>query len=172
MRAIFQAFLQLVLRRIGPEDLPDSGLLLGLAAAAYAATQAVAALQIYGPDVVVVKAVAADVVLLVLAVAVLLKAAGRPERLRRTLTALLGAGALLTVPLVPLNYWMQLFTHAGQAPAAPSIAILALLTWSLTVQGHIFSRALSTSLAPGLLVAVGYFVLNYALILQLAPVRR
>ena len=171
MFALLQAFFQIVMRRLGPEDLPDSRLLVLLTLVAYIAMQTLPAFQVYGWSPVVPEAVVIDVALLTSALWLLLRITAHADRYRRTLTALLGTGALLTLPLIPLNFWLQVFTQAGHAPAGPSIAILILLAWSLMVQGHILSRALSSSFAVGLLLSIGYFVINYGVILQLSPLK-
>ena len=169
MLPLLRAFFQIILRQLGPEDLPDSRLLLVLSLGLYVLAQILPALQVYGSTPTAALAIVIDVLLLVSAVWAVLRLAGHPSRYRQTVSALLGTGALLTVPLVPLQFWLQMFTQAGHAPAGPSLAILLLMTWSLTVQGHILSRALSAPFVIGLLVAVGYFIVNYAVIWQLAP---
>jgi hypothetical protein len=171
MLPLFRAFLQIIMRRLGPEDLPDSRLLAIICLNAYVLSQVPPALQVYGASWITASAIAIDVLMLVGAVWALLRLTGHSQRYRQTLTALLGTNALLTLPLVPLNFWLERFTQAGHAPAGPSIAILLLITWSLTVQAHILARALSRPFVIGLLIAVGYFIANYALIWQLAPPR-
>jgi hypothetical protein len=169
MLALLRAFLQIIMRQLGPEDLPDSRLLLIISLVAYVLAQVPPALQVYGASGRAAGAIVIDVFMLVGAVWAILRIAGHPDRYRQTLAALLGTSALLTLPLVPLNFWLQMFTQAGHVPAGPSIAILVLITWSLTVQGHILARALSAQFVIGLLVAVGYFIVNYGVILQIAP---
>lgn len=170
MFALLQAFFQIVMRRLGPEDLPNSRLLVLLTLVAYVTMQALSIFQVYGWSPVVPEAVVVDVALLTGALWLLLRITAHPDRYRQTLTALLGTGALLTLPLFPLNFWLQEFTQAGHAAAGPSIAILVFLVWSLTVQGHILSRALTSSFPVGLVLSVGYFIINLGVIRQLAPV--
>lgn len=172
MLPLLRAFLQIIMRHEGPEELPDSRLLLTITLMAYVLAQVPPALQVYGFSATAALAILIDVLMLISAVWAILRFAGHPGRYRRTLTALLGVTALLTVPLAPLNYWLGAFTGAGRAPAGPSIAILLLITWTLTVQAHIFSRALSRQFVIGLLVAVSYFIINYGVIWQLAPARQ
>jgi hypothetical protein len=169
MLPLLRAFFQIILRQLGPEDLPDSRLLLGISMGVYALAQIIPALQVYGATATAAIAILVDLLLLASAVWAVLRVAGHAHRFRQTLSALLGTGALLTIPLVPLNFWLQMFTQAGHTPAGPSLAILLLMTWALTVQGHILSRALSAPFVIGLLVAVGYFIVNYAVIWQIAP---
>ena len=172
MLPLLRAFLQIIMRHEGPEQLPDSRLLVMITLMAYVLAQVPPAWQVYGSSATAVLAILVDVLMLISAVWAVLRIAGHPNRYRQTLAALLGTTALLTLPLALLNYWLGELTGAGRAPAGPSIAILLLITWTLTVQAHIFARALSRPFVIGLLVAVSYFIANYGVIWQFAPARQ
>lgn len=169
MRALLEAFFQIVTRRQGPEDLPDSQFLLSVALGAYLVAQVPVAAILYGWSVSAMMAIAADAALLALCFWVLLTVTRRTGRYRRTLTALLGTGALLALPQAPLVFFSQLATAAGQTPLGSTIGLLALLFWSIVVQAHIASRALSSNFGVGLAVALVYFILSYKVSGQFAP---
>lgn len=167
MLAIIQAWFYIALRRLGPEDLPDSRLLLLLSGVAYVLMQLVVALPFYGLSAQLVLVLGADLVLLMLFAWTLLRFVGRPGRLGRTLGALFGTGALLTLFVVPFNYWWDATASSNGAPLLPAMAILFIIVWSLIVNGHILARALSAPFRLGVLIALGYFFLNYLVLLQL-----
>lgn len=169
MLPILDAFLQILFRRRGPEDLPDSSLLLLLAGVAYVASQALLAAPVYGAAEPVARSLALDLLLLCGCVWGLLRLTGHRSRFRQTLTAVFGTSALLALCMVPFNYWLDATASPDGAPLAPTVGLLAVLSWSLVVNGHIFSRALSQPFITGLAVAVAYFFLNYLVFAQLAP---
>lgn len=169
MLALIRTFLLIALRRLGPEDLPDSSLLFGLAVIAYAVAQVVIVLPLYGPGATLLRAVVLDVALLYACVWGLLRFTGRPARFRQTLTALFGTGALLTVLMVPLNSWFTATSVPDQPAVLPTVGILLMLIWSLVVNGHIVARALSAPLGVGLVFSVIYFFINYLVIWQTGP---
>lgn len=168
MLPILDAFLQILLRQRGPEDLPDSSLLLVLAGIAYVATQAVLAAPVYGAPLPLARSLLLDLVLLTGCLWGLLRLAGLAGRYRQTLTAMFGTSALLGVCMLPFNYWLDAVGD-GEPPLLPTIGVLAVLSWSLVVNGHIFARALSRPFIAGMAVSVAYFLLNYLVFAELGP---
>ena len=160
MLALLEAFFQIVMRRRGPEDLPDSQLLLALAIAAYLGAQALVAVALYGWTRDALQAVTIEFALLATCYWVLLQLTRKPARYRQTLTALTGAGAILTLPQVPLVMLADLGSSMEDAPVGPRLGLLLVFVWSIAVQAHITSRALSTNFWIGLAVAVGYVLLT------------
>lgn len=169
MLALIDAFMKIALRRLGPEHLPDSGFLLLLVTAAYVLMQTVLAVPVYGVGPALVRSVGLDVLLLCGVVWGLLKLTGHPRRFRQTLTALFGTGALLAVFILPFNYWLQAAGSPGQPPLAPTLGILAVISWSLVVNGHILARALSAPFVIGMMASVTWFLLTYLVFWQLGP---
>lgn len=169
MLALIEAFFAIVLRRRGPEDLPDSGFLLALTLGAYVAVQALLATAFYGWSGRALQALLLDVALLAGCYWLLLRLAGRPARFRRTLTALAGTGAVLALPQAPLVWFSGIAAAGGDAAVGPKLLLLLLLVWTIVVQAHITSRALSATFWVGLAVALGYFILSYEVSGQLIP---
>jgi len=169
MLPILDVFLQIALRRRGPEDLPDSRFLLLLAGVAYVLTQAVLAAPVYNAPLALARSLVLDLLLLCGCLWGLLRLAGHPTRYRQTLTAVFGTGALLSACMLPFNYWLDLTVEPGKPALAPTIGLLAIVSWSLVVNGHIFSRALSRPFVAGLAIAVAYFFLNYLVFAQFGP---
>lgn len=161
MLALLDAFLQIALRRRGPEDLPDSRFLLRLALVAYMLAQLPVVAVLYGWTGAAMLAILMDTGLLALFFWLTLKLTRRIGRYRRTLTALLGTGALLALPQAPLVFFSKMATAAGQPPVGPTVGLLVVLFWSIIVQAHITARALSSNFGVGLAIALAYFILSY-----------
>jgi hypothetical protein len=81
----------------------------------------------------------------------------------------LGTGALLSLCMLPFNYWLDLTAEPGKPALAPTIGLLAVVSWSLVVNGHIFARALSRPFVAGLGISIAYFFLNYLVFAQFGP---
>lgn len=169
MLALLDAFFQIVMRRRGPEDLPDSQFLLSVALGGYMVAQVPVAAILYGWTGAAMLAILTDTALLAVCFWALLQATRHVARYRRTLTALLGSGALLALPQAPLVFLSKLATAAGQTPVGPTLGLLALLFWSIVVQAHIAARALSSTFGVGLAVAIVYFIVSYQVSGQFLP---
>lgn len=169
MLAIIDFFLQITLRRRGPEDLPDSRFLLLFAALCYGVVQLFLALPIYRLSMLLFRSVLIDIALLCVCVLGLLWLTRHLSRSGQTLTAFFGTGALLGVLMLPFNYWLDALSAPGQPALLPTAALLAIVSWSLVVNGHIFSRALSIPFVLGLILSLAYFFLNYLVFWQFGP---
>ena len=90
----------------------------------------------------------------------MLYATGRPTRLVQTLTALAGTISLIWLLGLPLMSWVVLGLATETSSRVPQLLVIALLGWSLTIQGHIFRHALSLPLFMGLLVSILFFCIS------------
>jgi hypothetical protein len=167
MIAYAKALLNIILRKSGPEDLPDSGFLLGFSLAAYLSLQVFLALILFGPSVILVKTLALDIALLTFCLWALLKLSGYLVRFRQTLTALLGTSAVLSFISAPFSLWRQYMINIGSDAALPGTIVFAIMLWSLVVDGHILSRTLSKPFGVGLFASVIYFFLHAFVLSQL-----
>lgn len=169
MREIVQAFLDIAMLRRGPEDLPASGFLLGLAGAAYLLTGAltVAAYSRSSGDF--VGQLVLDLGLMLAFFVVLLAINRKATRIEQTLTAVMGTGALLALVSLPLTIWLD--AHGAESPTAifPAIGIYLLVLWSIGINGHILRRALDIPYVGGVVLSAGYFIINVAVFAQLFP---
>jgi len=156
LQAILKAFWQIAVFRSGPESVPDSQPLLLLAAAMYIASNVLFIFAQYPTDS--MPAVVVDFVLLCAWCAGLLTFFGRKSRLRQTLIAMCGVGALLQLITLPLVALPQL----GLPLAVTVLALVILLLWSTAVHGYILSLALDKSFGVGIALAVVYFLLSNA----------
>lgn len=169
MLVYVQTLFNIALRRLGPEDLPDSSFLLGLTLAAYVLLQVPLAWVAYGPANVIVTTIGISALLLIGFLWALLRLTGFRARFRQTLTALLGTSALLSFLSIPFSLWREATLDMQSTSALPSIFIFGLMLWSLAIDGHILSRALSRPFAIGLLIAIAYFFLHTTVLFELLP---
>lgn len=168
MQALLKAFWDIALCRRSPADLPDSAALLLVAGAAYAAFSALQSWLLFGPAGVVARTLA-DLVLLAAPLWLLLALLRRLPRYRQTLSALLGAGAVLSPFLIALVVLKE--------PAATSqpLALLvwagsvAVIVWYLLVVGCVLRAALETGLFAGVALALAYVLGSAAVLTSLFP---
>lgn len=151
MSRLLKTFLEIVVWRKGPQDLPASKMLAWLVLFAYIAVEFVgvrmfdlnprAALVIIGVDVLMLSAW----LWLVLAFF------GRQQRFMQTLTATFGVGVLILLLDIAMRL-LQLALGLGEAPAGSwplaHFAIIAL------VMGRIFMHALDRGLITGIALTV------------------
>ncbi len=85
--------------------------------------------------------------------------AKRASRLLQTLTALAGAGLILTA--VQIFAFLIVKLIAGQDAAVS--AIILVVFWSIGVDGHIISRTIQSSRMIGICIAAANFVVDITL---------
>lgn len=169
LRAIINPFLQICLLRQGPQDLPSSGILLGIALAAHT----IMAILLSNISLNVASAFFAgvlDSVLLVVMTAGLLYIQRRPARITQTVSALAGTGAIITFVALPLSGMLH---GADQSAGEGGFALLLLLIltgWSLAVAAHIFRHALSIPYFFGLVLSVVFYTISISVFRALFPV--
>jgi len=165
MAQLLRFWLKLCLLRAAPQDLPAPNWLLGFSVLCYAVISVLAMTLSYGFSV-GVRVALLEAGLLVVFVAALLYLLNKPARIRQTLSALTGSGALLGLPAVLLA--MVMTPEEGTAQPV-SVAWLLLLIWNLLVTAHIMRHALSSSLAIGLGVALLYILVSTQFIVTSFP---
>jgi hypothetical protein len=168
MQVILDAFWQVVLLRRGPEDLPDSQLLLALAAAVYICVDLLIIVMLY-PASIYVPLLLADLGLMVAWSGGALLLFNRLSRVRRTLTALFGAGAVLQLLAFPLSAWPEFGLPLELPWALRVVGLILIQLWSIAVYGHILARALSRSFGVGIALAVVFFLLSFEIVGRLVP---
>lgn len=177
-RALIGLFLDIVLHRRGPQDVPAGrGVFLGALAAYLAVGAAVLWPSAAGVGEVYAQ-LAVDLGLLVGVCSALLALTGRIARLGQTLAALFGTGAVLSAAALPFVWAVArsigdpAVTPDALPPAAliGTLALFGLLLVSLLVTGHILRHALEWSYAAGVLAATGYFALSTFVFRSLFPV--
>lgn len=188
MQVLLKAYTDILLRRQGPDALPASPFLLRLAFVAYVSVSCAGLLT---DGTLLVKplqslaAVLFDAGLLCAWMWILLTVAGQPQRLRQSLSAALGCGAIIglyTLPvLVLLVIWQpmpadgaadMIIGAEAQLPLLSKIAVaiyVVLLAWYAAVLGHIFSRAMQIHTLGGLALGIFYIFASLAIVSALFP---
>ena len=154
-----KVFVDIVLWRRGPQDLPASTLLLWIVAAAYVAVSIAQLALLQEPASAWVVFVVLDPILLAGGTWALLRLYRHPERFVQTASAVLGTGALLgLVVYLPLQ-WLQV--RMGVPPDSPSAGMtaLALVVIFALVTGRILQLATESSLFTGVALSLTYFLL-------------
>ena len=169
MLTFIHTFWGIALRRLGPEDLPDSQLLLGVILIVYVCVQAPLIWILYGSSLVILQAILAQLFMMGVCVWGMLLLSGHRTRFRQTMIALIGTSALLSALTVPFVVWQKAVVAANSDLLVPGIAILVILLWSLAVDGHIFSRALSRPFVIGLVIAVCYYIISTSFMSEILP---
>lgn len=167
LKELLNAFVDILLLRRGPQDLPASRFLLACVLAAYV-TSGMVLYAINVPSMGPALAELAVVLGLEIAFFAAVLALGRKlSRAEQTFTALWGTGAMLTLAGVPLHLWMGVLPEGAQVAALPGMAVLALLVWSTVVGGHILREALEINLVAGVMLVLAEFVLSIMVTAQL-----
>lgn len=153
---LFLLFIDICLFKRGPQDVPASWLLFGLALIAY---------LIVGELLLMVEADWLEAALQALVEAglllgfcwIVLFLAGKTPRFLQTATALMAVDAVISTPgALFLQWWV----------ARPEIrlfqmALFALMIWHIAVVAHILRHALARPLVYGAALAVLYIVITY-----------
>ena len=158
MLHFLKAFLDIVLWRRGPQDLPQSRLLLWLTAAAYVAVSIVQLTLLEEPASAWLVFVVLDPVLLTTGVYLLLQLFGKPDRFLQTATAVLGTGVVLGLGMFLPVQW--LLTQAAVPPGSTAAGMIALgmVVIFALVTGRIVKLATDSNLFTGIAVALTYFM--------------
>jgi hypothetical protein len=154
-----KAFLDIVLWRRGPQDLPASRLLLWLTAAAYVAVSIVQLTLLEEPAAAWLVFVVLDPVLLTAGVYLLLRLFGKTDRFLQTATAVLGTGVVLGLGMFLPVQW--LLTQMGTPPESTAAGLIALgmvIAFAL-VTGRILKLATESNLFTGVTLSLTYFLL-------------
>jgi hypothetical protein len=176
MQALIRLFIEIALHRKGPQDVPAAGAVLGLTLLAYLAFGAASLWPSAMSLNMLIGQLALDLLLVVLIFGGLLAATGRAGRVRQTLAALFGTGALLSAIALPFVWTaMQVLADGAPVPGMEVPALLStmglflLLLASLLITGHIVRHALDWSYAAGVLTAVVYFAASVGVFRRLFP---
>lgn len=169
LRAIINPFLQICLLRQGPQDLPSSGILLGIALVAHT----VMAILLSNISLSVISAFFAgllDTILLVALTGTLLYVQRRSARIAQTVTALAGTGAIITFVALPISGMLHSAEQSAGEGGFGLLLLLILTGWSLAVAAHIFRHALSVPYFVGLVLAVVFYGISISVFRALFPV--
>ena len=160
MFALVTAFVDIILHRRGPEDLPASWFLLGLALGGYLLTGFLV-IWMSEPWLRAVAILFLDVILYLSFIRLVLVLHRFPARFLQSATALLGIYVVLNSMALPFLWWLREATANDVVPVFPYAILLVLLLWSLDVSGFVVSRAISRPYVTGVVIVIGYFLLSF-----------
>ncbi len=164
VQQVLRIFLDIVLWRRGPQDLPASGLLVWLTLAAYVLVSAVQLALLHESGLTWFFFLVVDPLMLTGVVWLVLKLYRHPERFQQTASAVLGTGALLGLLLyLPLQLLLTALGFDVLSWVAQAAALLLVVVFAL-VTGRIIKLATESSLFTGIAVALTYFVVINTLV--------
>jgi hypothetical protein len=154
-----KTFLDIVLWRRGPQDLPSSALLFWLTLAAYIVVSVIQLAVLGETGITWFVFLVIDPALLTASVWLMLRLYGHPERFRQTAAAVLGTGALLGLVLyLPLQLLLTALGQGPQSGLSVVFALVLLATFAL-VNGRILKLGTDSNLLTGVAVSLTYFLL-------------
>ncbi len=166
------AFVDIMLHRRGPEDLPSSRFLVWLLLAVSIGVELVVLLANDGQLRTAAVSVLVDL-LDVWFVWALLRTFNRQKRFAQTMSALLGTETLLNLVGAPLVPWLNATLAATEEPQLSLPLVLAALIniWAIDIAAFVFSRAIERPYVLCVAIMLGYALLIVSLqTTLLAPV--
>lgn len=162
-------FWDICLFRRGPEDAPASRSLMTATLFVYAAAGLVILSFDYDASA-AIPATLIDTLFLMASAVVLLLLFRRPHRMRQTITALAGCGALISALAIPLQAWRSYGIAHHLDVSMPELLLLGLFGWIVMVNARVFQRAIESNLTTAAIVALVQIILSQQLINLALPV--
>jgi hypothetical protein len=160
MSLIIRSFLEIVLLIRPPQDLPSDRRLLYAVALSYFLVGVLMLWPQLGAMVSVL-VVVADIIVSIAFIQVVLYLKKHPGRMTQTLTAVMGAGTLISIMMLPLVYGIYTAAEGEDVPSLVAVGIYVLFAWSITINAHIFRYAFDlANFFFGLLYALGMYVVS------------
>jgi uncharacterized membrane protein YagU involved in acid resistance len=166
--ALISAFVDIALHRRGPDHLPPSQTLLGLAVGA-SVVSGVATVFLQNDPMFPLAAVAIQTVLQLAFIWCLLRAFERTPRFTQTAAAVFGTDALITVLNWPLLFWHKSLQAPPTELTLPQMLDFLVWVWSIDITAWILSRALERPYVVAVGIVVGYVMLSVALRVSIFP---
>jgi len=154
---IASRFIDICLFKAGPSDLPASQSLLKITLLVYLLL-AIVINQIDSEWNISLFISLADILFLMVIVAILLKFRGYQSRYIQTLTALAGTGSCIALIGVPIIWWFYQIEAEQQATSIAMLLMVALMFWSLMVMAHIFRQSLEIKAGTAAMLTITYTV--------------
>lgn len=162
MSALFRIFLNICFLQASPSDLPYSRSLLRFTLFFHVLLSYLLLINQLEPELALLHIVV-NTALYVVLIQALLHWRGAQARFNQTLTAIMGCSVLFNLIALPVYYTMPELTPQNSGALLPALLLLALLPWSLLVDGHILRRALNLPLHVGVLISVAYLYLAWGI---------
>jgi hypothetical protein len=158
VQQFFRIFLDIVLWRRGPQDLPASQLLLALTVIAYVVVSMLQLALLGESAATWAFFIVVDPLLLLGWMWVVLRIFGKRERFLQTATAVFGASAVLGFAMyLPLQFLLAAMSQEAASGASQAVALLLIVAFAL-VTGRILKLATDTNLFTGIAMSLTYFM--------------
>jgi len=168
IQVMLNAFLDICLFRKNPQDLPKSNVLLCLSVAGYMlASTLLALLSEQLTDATMAGII--EAMLVMLFTYGLLQIRNKTERWSQTVTALSGAGIIISLIAFPLYYLSTTDNQEGISQSIGLLLLIVLIIWNIAIMAHIFRHALQTTIGFGIAIAVSYIWIISSFITILFP---
>lgn len=164
MQALILFFVELCTLRRAPQDLPASGILLGIALAAdlFAGMLVGVTADIHWWTSLLQGFV--EIAAMLIALYAALNLMNMTARFLQSATALLGSGALLgLLALLPLSVNSS-GTQATNLATLGALLLLALVIWGIVVTGHILRHTFGITLGQGAAIAFTFEIATILLV--------
>jgi hypothetical protein len=160
MSLILRSFLEIVLFIRPPQDLPSDRRLLYVVVLSYFLMGLLLLFpKLGGPLTLMI--VVSDIMVSVAFVQIVLLVKKQPQRLTQTLTAMFGAGTIISVMMLPLVYGIYTAEEGTEVPSLVAAGIYLLFAWSVAVNAHIFRYAFNLpNIFIGIFFALGLYLLT------------
>lgn len=168
IHSLVRPFLEICILRKGPQDLPASGLLLGIAVCAHVLMSILLSVVTLNAWQAVLAGLT-DTLLVLILTGTLLYAHRQKTRIVQTLTAMTGTGAIITLVAIPVFSWLYSLQSSGSGSPLAGLLVLALIAWSLGISGHILRHALSIPYFLGIFIAFVFFWISHSVFTSLFP---
>ena len=162
MKALLSLFMNVLLFKKGPQDVPHSSLLLGILMGLDLVLSTLVGSMDLGLTAALIQAFL-SLGLMGLFLSFTLKLSGKPERFLKTFTTTTGVDLLLTVLGL-----MVLLLGEGLGELL-GWTLLLLMAWQMAILAHILREALSTRLLPAVGLSLSYTVLAYRVMMMWVP---
>jgi hypothetical protein len=161
LRLIF-AFVDIMLHRRGPEDLPSSKFLFWLLLATSLGVELAVTLWVGGRGRTIAVAILGTI-FNVWFVWALLRTFNRERRFLQTISAVLGADVILSVLHAPVVPFIEVPDPEQPTLTIPMLLTTAVFVWSIDINAFVFSRALERPYILCLAIVIGYAFLMFSL---------
>lgn len=165
VQKLLQTLFDITLLRRGPEDIPHSWLVLNVCIGLWLSALLATTFMIQNFDTIDAGIAIGSAAVGVFCYFVVLAIAGFGARLIQTLSAVIGAGALISFAMLVILVLMTPFLGRNIA----NLGAFLLLVWSVPVKGHIIARAINRHWYAGMLLALAIFLLQLAFTETMTP---
>jgi peptidoglycan biosynthesis protein MviN/MurJ (putative lipid II flippase) len=165
---LLQLFWDICRFRRGPQHVPASDALMTLVLVNYALVGLlVLSFDYDAPQA--MTATLADVMFMYLSTFAILTMFGHKDRLRQTLTAYAGCGALYNIAVIPILWWLGSARDANADLAVPAMLLQVLTIWALCVNARILQQAIETTLVNAFLLSLALVAINLQIVRLVLP---